>query len=303
MKILIAGATGLIGKELVAQCLQKGYTVHYLTTRSSKIKNEAQYKGFLWNPADGEIDDACIQGVSAIINLAGASISKRWTKAYKKEILESRVQSAKVLKTLLEKKGNHTVIHYISASAIGIYPDSLTENYAEEEAAIGQDFLGKTVAAWEEAADSLGNVSLKIAKIRIGLVLAKEGGALAEMVKPIRFGAGAAFGSGKHWQSWIHIEDIAAIFMHILEQKLEGIYNGVAPNPVDNATLTKAIAKTLRKPLFLPNIPEFVMKLVLGEMSMLLFASQKVAATKIEASGFQFKYANLENALQAILKK
>ena len=141
----------------------------------------------------------------------------------------------------------------------------------------------------------------KVAKVRIGLVLAKDGGALPEIVKPIKFGAGAAFGDGKQWQSWIHVQDLASIFMYVLQYQLEGIYNGVAPNAVTNKELTKAAASVLQRPLILPNIPRFVMKLALGEMHILLFESQRVSSQKIEDKGFDFTYANLRPALEDLL--
>ena len=157
------------------------------------------------------------------------------------------------------------------------------------------------VDQWEHKVDEFKSLGLKISKVRIGLVLSEKGGALPEMLKPIKLGAGAAFGNGTQWQSWIHIEDLAGIFLHILENTLEGTFNGVAPNPVTNEDLTKLVAKTLDKPLILPNIPEFMMKLVLGEMHILLFESQRVCSRKIEKNGFDFKYSNLQPALDDLL--
>ncbi|RAJ13222.1 TIGR01777 family oxidoreductase [Olleya aquimaris] len=297
MRILITGATGLIGSEIVKQCHANGIAVNYLTTSKSKLSKDQNYTGFYWNPSKNEIDTDCLNGVEAIIHLVGASISKRWTESYKKEILLSRTQTSQLLFNTLQNT-SHQVKHLVSASAIGIYPSSFTNYYAEDHTEVSTSFLGQVVEQWEQAVDVFKALELKVAKVRIGLVLSAKGGALPEMAKPIKFGAGAAFGSGKQWQSWIHLTDLANLFLHVLENKLEGVYNGVAPNPKTNQQLTKAIAKQLNRPLFLPNIPKFAMKLILGEMYILLFESQRVSSKKIEDTGFNFKHYNLQRALE-----
>jgi len=300
MTVLITGATGLIGREIVKQCHDKGFNVHYLTTSKSKLATESNYKGFFWKPNNNEIDHSCFDGVSTIINLVGASISKRWTKPYKKEILESRTKTAQLLQDTI-RLYNYNIKHVVSASAIGIYPSSFTNYYDEAYDQNSDSFLGTVVAQWEDAIDGFKELGCKVAKIRIGLVLARQGGALPEIIKPIKFGAGAAFGNGKQWQSWIHVTDLANIFLHVVAHKLEGVYNGVAPNAVTNSELTKTVAKVLHRPLIMPNIPKPLMKLILGEMHMLLFESQRVSSDKIKAKGFYFKYANLKPALIDIL--
>lgn len=300
MTVLITGATGLIGQEIVKKCHAESINVHYLTTSKSKLSTEDNYKGFYWNPNKNEIDHNCFEGVSAIINMVGASISKRWTEDYKKQILESRTKTAQLLQDTI-KTHNYKIDHVVSASAIGIYPTSLVNYYEETTTEISDSFLGKVVKEWETAVDGFKTLGCKVAKIRIGLVLAKDGGALPEIVKPIKFGAGAAFGSGKQWQSWIHVKDLASLFVFAAQQNFEGIYNGVAPNAVTNKELTKVAAKVLHRPLILPNIPKFAMKLVLGEMHILLFESQRVSSQKIESEGFNFQYANLKPALENLL--
>jgi hypothetical protein len=300
MTVLITGATGLIGQEIVKLCHAQEITVHYLTTSKSKLSTEANYKGFYWNPNTNEIDHNCFNGVSAIINLVGASISKRWTDKYKKEILNSRTKTAQLLQDTIIKHG-YEIEHVVSASAIGVYPTSLTNYYEEDSKQVSGTFLGKVVEQWEAAVDGFKTLGSKVAKVRIGLVLAKDGGALPQIVKPIRFGAGAAFGDGKHWQSWIHVQDLADIFMYLLQHQLEGVYNAVAPNAVTNKELTKVAANVLKRPLILPNIPKFVMRLALGEMHILLFESQRVSSQKIENKGFNFTYANLRPALEDLL--
>lgn len=300
MKVLITGATGLVGKEIVKLCHKQGIAVNYLTTSRSKIETKDHYKGFYWNPRKNEIDKTCFEGVTTIINLVGASISKRWTDTYKQEVLESRTQTAALLKKAIHEN-DFSIKQIVSASAIGFYPSSLTNYYQEEYQTVSKTFLGKVVKKWEDAVDDFKSLGIDVVKIRIGLVLSDKGGALTEIIKPVRLGAGAAFGSGEQWQSWIHVKDLAQLFLFAVNNNLTGIYNGVAPNPVSNSELTKCAAKVLNRPLFLPNIPKFIMKIALGEMHILLFESQRVSSQKIEQEGFDFKYANLEPALQDLL--
>lgn len=300
MRVLITGATGLIGNEIVKLCHSNNIKVNYLTTRKSKISNNENFTGFYWNTKTKEIDTNCLKGVDAIIHLAGASISKRWTQAYKQEILNSRIESTQLLLDTL-KLISHDIKHVISASAIGIYPDSLTNYYDQTDKDINPSFLGEVVYAWESAVDAFSKLNIKVSKIRIGLVLSGNGGALKEIAKPIKYGVGAAFGSGKQWQSWVHIKDLARIFVYVLEQEFSGVFNGVAPNPVTNKELTKTTASVLKRPLFLPNIPKFFMKLVLGEMHIILFESQRVSSKRIESKGFKFKFHHLEPALEDLL--
>ncbi|WP_396162516.1 TIGR01777 family oxidoreductase [Flavobacterium sp.] len=301
MTILITGATGLVGQELVSLLLQNGHTVHYLSTSNNKLVTNSNYKGFYWNPKTAEIDTDSLADVEVVVHLAGASVAKKWTKSYKDEIIESRVLSTKLLFQTLQNTPNH-VKQIVSASAIGIYPDSLTNIYHESDLDIDVSFLGNVVKLWENEVNQFEKLQLIVSKIRIGIVLAKNGGALQEMVKPIQYGVGAAFGSGEQYQSWIHIQDLVAIFYHVIENKLPGIYNGVSPYPVTNTELTKSIAKTLNKPFFLPNIPKFVMQLILGEMHQILFSSQHVSCRKLLDENFQFKFASLDKALNDLLK-
>lgn len=301
MRILIAGATGLVGKELVRLCHQRCIAVNYLTTSKSKLSKDDNYTGYYWNPSKNEIDINCFTDVEVVINLAGASISKRWTTDYKKEILNSRIDSANCIFNSI-KENNIRISNYISASAIGIYPSSVTNYYDEGCKEIASSFLGEVVEAWEKAADQFSKIGAMVSKIRIGLVLSAQGGALPEILKPVKMYVGAAFGSGKQWQSWIHISDVAKIFLFVSQHQLEGIFNAVAPNAVTNRELTKAVAETVKRPLVLPNIPKFVMKLVLGEMHLLLFESQRVCSQKIEEEGFNFEFHNIRPALQDLLK-
>ncbi|MEJ1223504.1 TIGR01777 family oxidoreductase [Sediminicola sp. 1XM1-17] len=300
MKVLITGATGLVGSAIVELCQKKNIDVNYLSTSKNKIVSKPNYTGYYWNPSRGEIDLACFDGVTSIINLAGVSISKRWTNSNKKAILNSRIDSLRTLRNGLEQADPSNIESFVTASAIGIYPSSLSNYYAENEQAVDDSFLGEVVEAWESEADTFKKFNFSVAKIRIGLVLSAEGGALPEMAKPINNYVGAAFGSGDQWQSWIQIKDLARMFLFVANNKLQGVYNGVAPNPICNNKLVKEIAKQLNKPLILPNIPKFAMKLILGEMSYILFASQRVSSKKIEEEGFVFHYQNICKALEGI---
>lgn len=296
MKILITGATGLIGKELVKQLLAKNYTIHYLTTSKAKIDDQPNCMGFYWNPQQGKIDESCIYGVDVIIHLAGANIAKRWTNAYKQEIIESRTLSAELLFNLVKKTPNQ-VKQIISASGTAIYPDSLNQLYNEATKESEDSFLSNVVKKWEASVNVFQVLGIKVCKLRTGIVLSNQGGALPEMVKPIKLGFGAAMGSGKQIQSWIHINDLVSLYMFALEKQLEGVYNAVTPNPISNEMLTKTIAERLNKSLWLPNIPEFAMKMVLGEMSYLLFSSKNLSATKVLDLGFQFQFPDIKQAM------
>jgi hypothetical protein len=299
MKVLITGATGLIGNELVSLLLQNGVSIHYLTTSKKKIENELNYKGFYWNPEQGIIDENCLMGVDAIIHLAGATISKRWTNSYKQEIIESRLLSSAVLFKALKNHPNQ-VKQIVSASGTAIYPNNDKVIYDENSQEIDNSFLGNVVYKWEESADKFKSLGLKVCKLRTGIVLSNKGGALIEMAKPIKMGIGSPFGTGKQIQSWIHIHDIAALYFFAISNDLEGVYNAVAPIPVSNEKLTMTIATVLKKPLFMPNIPKFMMKLLLGELHVLLFENRNLSAQKIIDKGFVFKYKTIEKAIENI---
>ncbi len=300
MRILITGATGLIGHELVKQCAQQEIAVNYLTTNPENIEQKPDYQGFLWDPKKKEIDVECLEGVEAIIHLAGASVAKRWTDKHKEAIINSRIQTANLLFDTLKKNENE-VSHFISASAIGAYPASRTALYHEDYPNYSPDFLGQVVKAWETEANHFKKLNVAVTKIRIGVVLAENGGALPQLTKPIKGYVGAPLGSGKQWQSWIHLEDLAAIFLYCLQNDLTGVYNAVAPNPVTNKTLTKEVARVLKKPLWLPNIPPIALKIMLGEMANMVLEGQKVSSKKITDAHYNFKFQELKPALNDLL--
>jgi uncharacterized protein (TIGR01777 family) len=300
MKVLVTGATGLIGSELVSLLLQNGISVNYLTTSKNKIVNELNYNGFYWSPEKGIIDENCLMEVDSIINLAGANISKRWTNSYKQEIIESRLLSSALLFNAIKNNPNQ-VKQIVSASGTSIYPNSDTVIYDENSTQVNNSFLGNVVIKWEESTDKFASLGLKVCKLRTGIILSTKGGALVEMLKTIKIGLGSSFGSGKQIQTWIHIHDIASLYYFAIKNDLDGVYNAVSPNPVSNEELTFTIAKVLKKPLFMPNIPKFIMKLILGEMHELLFENRNLSAKKIIDKGFVFKYKTIDEALKNIL--
>ncbi|MDC8006234.1 TIGR01777 family oxidoreductase [Aureisphaera galaxeae] len=300
MKILIAGATGLIGKELVRQCEEEGISVHYLTTNKEKLNVFNHGQGFYWNPHREEMDTAAFQGVTAVINLAGAPVSKRWTKKRKEHILGSRLMTSRLIYETLASS-DHQVTQYLSASGISIYPSSYEKLYTEKDSSVSSSFLGQVVVAWEKEADAFQELGIKVAKVRTGIVLDKNEGALPKLVGPIKKGFGAALGNGKQWQSWIHVTDMAAIYLFLLKNGLSGVYNGVSPSPSTQLKMTQLIASQLKKPLWMPKVPSFMLKLMLGKMSSLVLESQLVSSEKLEKAGYPFLYVNLEKALEDLL--
>ncbi|MEW7281066.1 TIGR01777 family oxidoreductase [Aquimarina sp. 2201CG1-2-11] len=300
MKILITGATGLVGQEIVSLCHQLDIDVNYLTTNKDKITSDPKYQGYYWDPEIGEIDTDCFKDVEVIINLAGATVAKRWTSSYKRKILESRTHTTSLIFDSLKRITN-SVRHVISASAIGIYPDSFQNYYMEDARERDQGFLGQVVSSWEDTVMQFEELGVKVSILRIGLVLSNKGGAFLQIVQPIRYGFGAFFGNGKQWQSWIHVEDLARMFVYVLQEEMTGVFNAVAPNPISNRKLINTIATRLNKRILLPSIPRFVMKLMLGEMHSLLFSSQRVCCNKLLEKGFVFNHDNIASATDDLL--
>lgn len=294
--ILLAGGTGLIGARLAEMLREKGHTVRLLT-RSPKSENQ-----FGWNPAAGILDEAALQNVDFVINLAGAGIAdKRWTAARKREIIESRVQSARTLRDAFSRLGIRPKA-YLSASAIGYYGNSGERRMTETDAPVDESFMVECCRQWEAAADEVAALGIRTVKFRIGVVLAKEGGALAEFVKPLRFGLGGYFADGQAWYSWIHLDDVCRFFTWAVENSsVEGVFNAVAPQPVRNKDLVKAIAKAMHQPAIFAPGPAFVMRLALGEMSAVILNSNLVSSEKAMQAGFQFQYPELAAALDSIL--
>lgn len=259
---------------------------------------------FVWDVEKGTLDTTAFTGIDTIIHLAGAGIAdKPWTKKRKEEILRSRTRSTQLLVGELRKK-NSSVSSFISASAVGYYGFQVEDGTFIEDNAPGNDFLAMVTRNWEEEVDKLKDLNLRVAKIRIGVVLSEKGGALKPMLLPIKYFVGSPLGSGKQYMSWIHIDDLCRLFIHLVENEhLAGVYNGVGPHPVTNAAFTQAIASVLKKPLLLPAVPTFVLNLLLGEMATLITQGCKVSSEKIERTGFVFQYPELSAALENLLSK
>jgi uncharacterized protein (TIGR01777 family) len=299
--ILITGGTGLLGSRLTEMLLQEGYQVSYLSRSQEMISG---VDVFQWNVEEGYINEKAIAQADYIIHLAGAGVAdKRWTKSRKQEILESRTKSAQLLYETL-KQTRHTVKAFISASAIGYYGYDTGQKLITEQSAAGDDFLANVVQAWEASVQQISQLGVRVVNFRIGIVLSEKGGALAKIIQTIKVGAGAPLGSGKQYFSWIHIDDVCRMFIQAIKNEgMQGIYNAVAPHPVTNEELTKAAAHVLDKPLVLPNVPAFALKLALGEMAAAVLGGSKVSNQKITATGFMFQFAELTQALEDLLLK
>lgn len=292
--VLITGGTGLIGGHLCSKLNSKGFSVKLLSHRPGHT--DSSFPVFKWDLKKRTIDPHALDGITHIIHLAGAGIAdKPWTKDYKKEILESRVLSAELLFNALQQH-KHQVEAVISASATGYYGDTGAMEVSESSEP-GQDFLSKVCLQWEKAIEEIGTLNIRTVSIRTGIVLTKEGGALPQLAFPVKLGLGAPLGEGDQYIPWIHIDDLVEIYIKALEDKtMRGPYNAVAPEPVTNAEITKALASVLHKPLWLPAIPGWILKIVLGEKADLILKGAKVSS-KIESAGFRFIYPHLKKAL------
>ena len=297
MKLLITGGTGLVGRNIIAEAKNRGIKVHYLTTDKRKIISDETVKGFYWNPKEGFLDQRCFEGVDTLIHLAGATISKPWTPKNRKEIMDSRIITSRMLSQSM-KHEKIKMKQILCASAIGIYPNSFEDTLTENSVETPENFLQEVTQAWEQQSHAMSDCTDHLSIFRIGLVLAKDEGLLAELSRPVKLFSGTAFATGKQWQSWIHIDDLCQLFLFAAQAGWEGTYNAVAPKPVRQRTLIKALGRVLRRPVFLPNIPGALMKLVMGERSVLILGSQKVSSELVVSKGFSFKYSLLPEALK-----
>ncbi|MBO9690847.1 TIGR01777 family oxidoreductase [Chryseobacterium sp.] len=297
--VLITGAGGMIAKEL-AKKIGNDYEIRFLT-RNKKHENEYE-----WDIRKGSIDEAALDNVSHIIHLAGANISeKRWTPERKRELISSRVDSAELLRTAL-RKNKIKLKSFISASGINFYGTKTSEKIYVETDPPGNDFLSEVVVLWERAADDFKEQDLaeRVVKIRTAVVLSEKDGALKKMVPPIQNYIGSPLGSGQQYMPWIHIEDICSIYEFAIKNTaIDGAYNAVSPQHTTNKELTKKIAKVLGKPLWMPNVPGFVLKLIFGELASAILEGSRASSQKIQETGFHFKFPDLDEALSDVLHK
>jgi uncharacterized protein len=300
--VLITGGTGLAGTALTGLLVQKGFKVIILSRSKKAADPENPAVSYaLWDVAAQTIDAAALQQADFIVHLAGAGVmDKRWTAAYKKEIVDSRTRSSELIVNTLTNNPNK-VKAVISASAIGIYgPDKEPVIPFEEDAPADSSFLGETCRLWEASIDPVNALGKRLVKLRIGIVLSRKGGALAEFEKPLRLGVAAILGSGKQIISWLHIDDLCGMIVYAIENEgLSGTFNAVAPAPVSNKTLTLTLAKQLKGKFYIPvHVPAFVLKLMLGPGSIEILKSTTVNSKKIQAAGYMFSYTTIENALR-----
>lgn len=296
--ILITGGTGLVGRHLSQLLIKNGYQVKLLGRKSGIING---FKCYKWDLEAHYLELEAFRDTDAIIHLAGAGIAdKRWTDEYKKTIYDSRILSTRLLANTLTTT-SHQVKTFISTSAIGIYGNDIN-GLAKEDYPTANTFLAKVCQDWEKETQPIMLQNIRTAVIRVGVVLARESGFVPEVSKPIKFGMGAALGSGKQLVSWIHIDDLCNLYLKALEDStMQGPYNAVAPTPVDNNTITRMMAKLLNRPVFLPPVPFFALKLLFGEMATLLIANQGISSHKVEQAGFKYQFSDVEGALKQLL--
>ncbi len=300
-KVVITGGTGLVGKALTQALLQKGYEITILTRDPSKVSGMQGVRYAAWDVKNQTIDEAAVSDAEHIIHLAGAGVAdKRWTKDRKQEIIDSRVKSGELLSKTIQN--NNNLKSFVSASAIGWYgPDPAIPNprpFTEDEP-YSKDYLGTTCYKWEESVQPLQNAGKRLVKLRTGIVLSNNGGALKEFIKPLRFGIATVMGSGKQVVSWIHIDDLVNLYITAMEnENYSGVYNAVAPYPVSNKHLVEELARNVKGKFYtLTKVPSFVLKVMLGEMSIEVLKSATVSAQKVLTENFQFKYPSITTAL------
>jgi len=299
MRVTLTGATGFIGARLAAELTTAGHELRVLgRRRPSQLPSSTEF--FAWDSNLGEPPAESLQGSDAVVNLAGEPVAQRWTPEVRRRIRDSRVTGTRhlvnALSTIARRPGT-----LINASAIGIY-GSRGDEILTETSSHGEDFLAQVTEEWEQAADLAGALGIRVVKLRTGIVLGKNGGALAKMLTPFRLGVGGRLGSGRQWMSWIHIEDAVGLILYALEKpEVKGTLNVTAPNPASNAEFTRQLAAALHRPAIFP-VPAFALHILFGEMAGALLSSQRALPRSAVAAGFRFRYPELSGALTAIFR-
>lgn len=296
MKVVVSGASGLIGTKLVPALEQAGHEVLRLVRREPRGSSEVS-----WNPADGALDAAALRGIEGAVNLSGANVGQRWTAERKREILESRVQTTGLLaRTLAELDPRPSV--FVLAGGIDIYGDRGDEILTEESEVGAMGFMVDVAKAWEAAAEPARTAGMRVVNFRQAMVLSPEGGALKRMLTPFKLGVGGRVGSGRQWWSWVSLDDVLAAYRFALEGDVAGPLNLVSPSPVPSASFVKALGRALGRPTVFP-LPEFGVKLLFGEMGeTVLLESHRVLPARLLDAGFPFEHADLDEALEHALR-
>ncbi|WP_317896677.1 TIGR01777 family oxidoreductase [Aurantibacillus circumpalustris] len=295
-KILITGGSGLVGKTISELLLKQGHEPRWLSREAGTWKEIRKYK---WNLNEKYVDESAFEGVEAVIHLAGAGIiEKRWTDSYKKEIIDSRVKSTQLLFDVISKN-KFPIKTVVGSSAVGFYGSVPSEHSFSEVDSAGNDFLAETCVDWEKSYQPFVDYGIRTVIVRTGIVLSNKGGAYAKMKPIFNLGLGAAAASGKQYFPWIHINDLTNIYSQsVLKPKYHGVYNAAASQAPTNKEFSKQLAKSLHKPFFLPNIPEFILNSVLGERAITLTSGLKISNEKIKNTGFVFGFDDLAVALK-----
>lgn len=301
MRALVTGATGFVGRCLLSQ-LDRPAVLSRDAAKAERLLSDCGVNVFPWDARNEPPPAEAFEGVEAVFHLAGESVARgRWTRAKKERLRESRVSGTRnLVQTLLGLEQKPRTL--ISASAVGYYGDRGDESL-KEDAAPGDGFLSEICVAWEQESQKATDAGIRVVNPRIGLVLGKDGGALAKMLTPFKLGLGSPLGHGRQWMSWIHIDDLIGVMLHVAQcEEVSGPINATAPNPVTNREFTKALGRALRRPTVFPSVPGFVLRAGLGEFASVLLASQKAIPRAVQAAGYEFAHPQLGEALAQILE-
>ena len=300
--VLISGGSGFVGNHLTNLLLSKGYTVSILSRSEKQNKKDIFY--YKWDVAKQFIEEEAVLKADYIIHLAGENIAeKRWTAKRKAAIIDSREKSAQLLYIVL-KKHYKKLDAFVSASAVGYYGAVNGQEICSEDDAPANDFLGYACQKWEDSIDFIENLNIRTVKIRTGLVMGRNDGFLKKLIPLFKYRLGSALGSGKQYMPWIHIDDLCGIYLKaIVDNEMSGPYNAAVNDDTTNSIFSKTLARIFGYSIWLPNVPEFVLKIALGEMSKIVLTGRRVSSDKIEKTGFEFKYTNLEEALKDCVKE
>jgi uncharacterized protein len=297
MNVTITGASGLVGRRLIKVVRASNHTVHALGRHGAGMPPDVRLS--VWNALEGPPPPQSLADADAVIHLAGEPVAQRWTPAARRRIRDSRVLGTRRLVDALAALPRKPEV-LVSSSAVGYY-GSRGDEVLTEHAPPGSDFLAEVCQAWEAEADRAAELGIRVVKVRTGIVLAEEGGALAKMLPAFRLFLGGRLGPGRQWMSWIHLDDLAGLMLYALSHPMSGAVNGTSPHPVANAEFTRTLAAVLRRPALFP-VPAVALRAVFGEMAQALLSSQRALPEAARNAGFTFRYPDLEHALRNLLR-